>query len=906
MVRLFSIARLVSKALLTSILVSLSAFAVAQVMGGYGGYGGGMQGINPQMMGGGFGAGGLPGGFSGMGGGLGGATGVIGFGMGLGGDAGMAEQGDLDVPGGVAVVPAPGTGTQPKPKTQPLPPNEFQKFVLQTTGQAYPLFGSSFFENTLNNITDPNRLAVGDDYTLGVGDELLIRVWGSINLNTRVTVDRKGEIALPKLGTTKVAGLKASQIEPTVRTLLAQNYKDFKVSVVPGRLRRITVYVVGQARNPGSYTLNSESTLTSGLFASGGPNPTGSIRRVQLMRQGNVIAEFDLYSFLNRGDKSSDLRLLDGDVLVYPKAVGHLALVGKVNAPGVFEIKDPTETLGDFLNLAGGMPVVADPRRATLERLSPSAAVPRRLEEFALDAQGLKKPVSNGDVVSVLPIVPELANVVTLRGSVAQPARYAWKSGMRVSDIITGYSVLKSAESLRRQNELLFDGFEQERAARARIRVPADLGLERRAMLKESRDLAAAQTELATAANAGRPPEAALAVAPNSPAALAAGLGSLGGVGSVGQNSPSPASQGGRFSDGQGEGSGIGQGIAGPGGVNQAESLLNRIGKAIEEVNLDYAVIERIEPLGLRVSVLPFSIGNVLADPNSPDNLALQAGDIITVFSDRDLHLPQAKRRVFVRIEGEVNRPGVYQVMPGERLTNLLQKAGGTTSDSYLFGMGIYRESVKQNQRENLEKLVRRVEQESSGAVAAASQSVGASSDPGAFQARAVALQQARQDAIQRLRMIRPEGRVTLSLKPDPKLEVAQIPDLRLFQGDRIYVPARPDFVYVYGAVNTEAALIYQRNADVASYLKLAGVTSGADSDAVILLRADGSAVSNPPSFWGNEVLKTVVMPGDTIVMPEKVDRESKWSVFVRNSKDITQTLFQLGLGAAALKTLRQ
>jgi protein involved in polysaccharide export with SLBB domain len=445
-------------------------------------------------------------------------------------------------------------------KTLALPPNEFQKFVLQTTGQATPLFGSSFFENTLNQLTDPNRLAVGDDYTVGVGDELLIRIWGSINLNTRVTVDRRGEIALPKLGTTRVAGLKATQIEPTVRALLAQNYKDFKISVVPGRLRRITVYVVGQARNPGSYTLNSESTLTSGLFASGGPNPSGSIRRVQLMRHGNVIAEFDLYSFLSRGDKSSDIRLLDGDVLVYPKAIGHLALVGKVNSPGVFEIKDATETLSDFLNLAGGMPVVADPRRATLERLSPSASVPRRLEEFALDAQGLKKSVTNGDVFSVLPIVPDLANVVTLRGSVAQPARFAWKPGMRVSDIITGYSVLKSAESVRRQNELLFDGFEQERALRARIRVPSDLG---------------------------------------------------------------PESKG------------------APSGVNPSGSLLEQIGKPIEEVNLDYAVVERVEPQGLRVSVLPFSIGNLLTDPASPDNLTLQAGDVITVFSNNDLQIPK-------------------------------------------------------------------------------------------------------------------------------------------------------------------------------------------------------------------------------------------------------------------------
>jgi protein involved in polysaccharide export with SLBB domain len=877
-----------SKAYVALGLLAFSALAIAQGMGGYGSYGSGsVQGINPQLIGGGL-AGGL------------GGTSVIGFGLGLGlgGDAGLAEQADPESPAGSTVPLPPGTATQSKPKTLPLPPNEFQKFVLQTTGQAYPLFGASFFENTLNNITDPNRLAVGDDYTLGVGDELLIRVWGSINLNARVTVDRKGEVALPKLGTTKVAGLKASQIEPTVRTLLSQNYKDFKVSVVPGRLRRITVYVVGQARNPGSYTLNSESTLTSGLFASGGPNSAGSIRRVQLMRQGNVIAEFDLYRFLNRGDKSSDLRLLDGDVLVYPKALGHLALVGKVNAPGVFEIKDPTETLGDFLDLAGGLPVVADPRRATREHLNPNSAVPRRLEEFALDAQGLKKTVTNGDVVSVSPIVPELANVVTLRGSVAQPARFAWKSGMRVSDIITGYSVLKSAESLRRQNELLFDGFEQERAARARIRLPADLGLERKAFVKESKELAEAQKEIAANSNAGRVTDATPTNTLGQQSAVGAGLAGLGGLG---LNSPISTSQGGRFADGQGVGQGIGSG-----GVNQIERVLDRIGNAIEEVNLDYAVIERVESIGLRVSVLPFSIGNVLADPKSPDNLTLQAGDIITVFSDGDLPLPQGKRRIFVRIEGEVARPGVYQVLPGERLSDIFQKAGGTTSDSYLFGIGIYRASVKQAQRENLEKLVRRVEQESSAAVASALQSVGASSEPGVFQARAAALQQSRQDAIQRIKSIQPEGRVTLSLKPDTALAVTQIPDLRLFQSDRIFVPPRPDFVYVYGSVNTEAALIYQANANVAHYLKLAGVTSGADSDSVILLRADGSAMSNSASFWGDEILKTIVMPGDTIVMPEKVDKESRWSAVVRNSKDITQTLFQLGLGAAALKTLRQ
>jgi len=705
--------------------------------------------------------------------------------------------------GAPAVVTPVDGGPVKKPKSQSLLPNEFQRFVLKTTGQSFPLFGASFFENTLNNVTDPNRLAVGDDYVLGVGDELLVRVWGSVSLNARLTIDRKGEIALPKLGTTKISGLKSSQVEAVIRALIAQNYKDFKVSVVPGRLRRITVYVVGQARNPGSYTLNSESTLTTGMFASGGPNPSGSIRRVQLLRNGNVISEFDLYRFLTFGDKSFDLRLLDGDVLVYPRALGHLAVGGKVNSPGIFEIKDPTETIGDFLGLAGGIPPVADPRRATLEHLSPNAPVPRRLDEFVLDAAGLRRLVSNGDIISVLPILPELSNVVSLRGHVAQPSRFAWKTGMRVSDVITGYSVLKTFETLGRQDEVRTD-----------------------------------------------PP-------------------------------------------------GISK-------VTRSEGLIGRLGGDSDSANLDYAVIERLGSTGFRPELLPFSIANVLADSKSPDNLTLLPGDIITVFSDKDVQVPVAKRRAFVRIEGEVNRPGVYQVLAGERLLGILEKAGGITPDSYLYGLAVYREGVRQSQRENIDRLLRQFERESSNNLAETVQNVGAVSDAAMFQARTLVLQKARQDALQRLRAIRPDGRLTLSLKPDPELDIGQIPDIRLSHADRIVIPPRPEVVYVSGAVNAEAALVYRKNADAASYLRIAGVSGAADRDAIFILRADGSAVTNQSVSWFNDLTKTIVMPGDVIVVPEKLDRESSWSVFIRNSKDITQTLFQLGLGAAAIKTLRQ
>jgi len=743
-------------------------------------------------------------------------------------------------------------------KITPLPPNEFQKYVLEITGRAYPLFGADFFENS-RYAMQQQQSPVGDDYVLGAGDQLLIRVWGSTSGETQATVDRSGEIALPKLGTLKLAGVKASQAQATVKALFNKYYKDIDVSVSLGKLRKVTVFVVGQGRYPGSYQLNSQATLTSGLFASGGPNASGSIRRVQLKRNGAVVSELDLYAFLGKGDKSSDVRLQDGDVIFYPQAAGHMAFVGKVNSPAVFELKNDKETVADFLSLAGGLPVVADPRRASIDRISPGKDQPRRVEDLTIDDLGLKTVIQNGDVVSVGHVLPEMSNAITLRGHVAQSSRTTFKPGMRISDVISHKALLISPESVRKQNEVLFDSFEQERSARFRARVPFDLAMERLAE-QQDKSLEKTQDKSQDKSNIFGLTESVSATK----------------------------------SDKQEKSSFISE-----------ETVVDRIGGLIEEVNLDYAVIERINRSDLKVSVIPFNLGRVLANPNDSDNFNLQAGDVITVFSAKDIRVPLSRKQVFVRIEGEVNRPGVYQVASGEGLSQLIQKAGGLTSDAYLFGAGFYREEVKKSQQENLSKLIRRIESESSGALAQAAQSLGASSDQGIVQTKIAALKQTQLQSIERAKSLKPEGRISLGLSAEASDNLEKLPSIRLSQGDRLYVPSRQDFVYIFGSVNTESALIYKAGLTVVDYIQLAGTGSVADKDGVILLRADGSAVTNQ-SIWRNEVLSTKVMPGDTIVIPEKLDRETGWSMLVRNTKDFTQILYQLGLGAAAIKALRQ
>ena len=765
-------------------------------------------------------------------------------------------------------------------KPTPLQPNEFQKYVLQTNGQSLPLFGAEFFENLTNNNGQFSRSPVSDDYVLGAGDQLLIRVWGSTSAEATVTIDRQGAIAFPKLGTLKLAGVKWGQLDAVVKSYFNKFYKDIEVSVSVGKLRKITVFVVGQARNPGSYSLTGQSTLTSALFASGGPNASGSLRNLQVMRQGKSVAEFDLYNFLGKGDKSQDIKLQDGDVVFYPKAAGYMAVMGKVNTPSIYEVRGDNDTIEYFVTLAGGLPVSADPRRATLDRIQPDADQPRTVESVSLQGLGLQTKVKNGDVLTVSAALPEIAGAVTLRGSVAQPARLPWKPGMRVSDVINKKSLLLTPESVRKQNEVLFDNFEQERTARSRARVPADLAAER-VLLMGRNDLDSDKTLQNS-------------FIPNGP------LSTLGGRQNEQQapksNDPSKQSE---LTEREVAIAQLGKPV-----ISEV-SLADRIGQLSEQINLDYAVVERFSRETLQVNLLPFNLGKMLMSTKGQDDLALEAGDIITVFSSKEIQIPTSRQKAFVKIEGEVNKPGIYPVGPGDTLKSLIEKAGGTTPEAYLFATGLFREEVKKSQQRNMEKLLRKMEAESSAAVAQITQSGGASADPAALQAKVQSVQQAQRQSLERFRMLKPEGRISLSINPSLSVSVENFPSLRLENGDRVNIPPRPDFIQVFGSVNTESALVYKMGLSVKEYIALAGVGGSADMNGAILVRADGSAMTNQ-SYWGNDVLSAPVLPGDTIVMPEKFDRESGWSQTVRNAKDFTQVLYQLGLGAAAIKTLRQ
>ncbi len=198
---------------------------------------------------------------------------------------------------------------------------DFQQMVLSSLGKVLPIYGLSLFENVPTTFAPVDRVPVTADYVIGPGDELLIRAWGQIDLDVHTRVDRNGNIFLPKVGNLNVAGLKYAQIEEFLKSHIGRIYQNFDLNVTMGELRSIDVFVVGQARRPGRYTVSSLSTLANAVFASGGPSPTGSMRHIQLKRGSTVVTDFDLYDLLLNGDKTKDVLLLPEDV-IYVAPIG--------------------------------------------------------------------------------------------------------------------------------------------------------------------------------------------------------------------------------------------------------------------------------------------------------------------------------------------------------------------------------------------------------------------------------------------------------------------------------------------------------------------------------------------------------------------------------------------------------
>jgi len=701
------------------------------------------------------------------------------------------------------------------------------------------VYGRQLFDEVPTTFAPVERVPVPADYAIGPGDELLIRAWGKIDLDSRATVDRNGQIYLPKVGTLSVAGLRYEQAEGYLHSAIGALFKDFELNVALGQLRSIQIFVLGSARQPGAYTVSSLSTLVNALFASGGPSATGTMRHIQLRRGDRVLTEFDIYDLAQKGDKSQDVQLLPGDVIYIPPIGPQVAISGNVNEPGIYELKGET-SVAAAIEGAGGLTSLAGAERVLLERIENHSS--RRVEEFALDGPGLKRLLGDGDLLRIYPLSPKFDNAVTLRGNVAQPGRYLWKEGMRVSDLIPSRDFLVTRYYWNRQNNV----------------VP------------RSPDRPFANSRIDQLGNT-----------------------------LVDRNGRSSTDQNGRSNSDQ-----SGDSLTDPLGNSRTDLLgnsrtgmIDTVGQNSAEVNWEYAVIERLDDRDLSTLLIPFRLASAIDNPASPDNQLLKAGDIVTIFSRADLELPMEKHASFVRLDGEINAPGVYRIDPGETLKDIVRRAGGLTPHSYLYASRFTRASTRRAQEEQLRQSAEQMQRELISKYANATQQTG---QTGADQQAQLARQQA---ALARLSSIKPTGRVVLEMKPEAA-SVGDIPDFTLEDGDAFYIPPRFSTVQVAGAVYNANAFRHEPGKRLVAYLDDAGgATREADQKRIFVIHADGTVVSrqarNNHSHGSFENIR--LLPGDAIVVPEKFNASNR----LNDIMQATGFMSQIALTAAALSVIK-
>ena len=760
--------------------------------------------------------------------------------------------------------------------------SDFERFAEDGTGQRLPVYGRRLFDEVPTTFAPVERVPVPADYVLGPGDELLIRAWGKIDLDSRVTVDRNGQVYLPRVGTLNVAGLRYEQLEGYLHASISALFKDFELNVALGQLRSIQIFVLGSARQPGAYTVGSLSTLVDALFASGGPSATGSMRHIQLRRGNRLVAEFDMYDVVQKGDKSHDVPLLPGDVIYIPPIAAQIAISGNVNEPGVYELKGAT-TVAAALEGAGGLTSLAGAERVLLERIDNRSA--RRVEEFALDASGLARLLQDGDLLRIFPLSPKFENAVTLRGNVAEPGRYVWKEGMRVSDLIPSRDFLITRDFWNRQNQPTprntdhpFGTQRAGQSGRQRADEPGNRRMDQYG--NQPRDEPANQrTDQSGNQRTGQfdnqPTDKFEDQSTDQPDA---------------QRTDELEDQPTDRLDNQRNDMSATRDPSG----NSRPTMIATVGRNNAEINWEYAVIERLDDHDLSTRLIPFRLVNAIDNRASPDNQLLRAGDVVTIFSRADLDLPVEKHASFVRVGGEVNAPGVYRVNPGETLRDVVQAAGGLTPHSYLYASIFTRVSTRHAQEEELRQATEQMQRELFARYANAAPTAG---QTGADQQAQLTFQQT---ALTRLASIKPTGRVVLELQPDAAT-AADIPDFPLEDGDTFYVPPRLSTVQVAGSVYNANAFRHQPEKRLIAYLNDAGgATREADEKRIFVIHADGTVVSRQSrNSHGFEKLK--LLPGDAIVVPEKLKLSSKMADLLQT----TQFMSQAALTAAALSVVK-
>jgi polysaccharide biosynthesis/export protein len=819
-------------------------------------------------------------------------------------------------------------------------PSLYDMYLQASPRPANPKrFGMDVFENSMQDPgLIPMDLPAGPDYVVGPGDGLAIDLWGGVSRKLYRTVDREGRVSIPEVGPLLVSGKSLAEVQQNLQQMVRTQFRDESAEVSLARLRTIRVYEVGDVVSPGAYDISSLSSPLNALFVAGGPSPRGSLRIIKHYRNNQLVETVDMYDLLLHGVRAGMERLDNGDTILVPPIGPQVTVEGMVRRPAIYELKDEKD-LASVLELAGGLLPTAAIRQIEVQRLvahdkqtmlslnipdvGDSTEVTKKLQSFQ---------IQDGDSIRIFPITYGNEDAIYLQGHVVRPGRYSYHVDMRVTDVIGSYSDLlpepasQYAEIIRLNKPDFHPSVENFDLADAlanpsqaprlqpmdTVRIFSRFDFENPPSVAVLGDVRApgmyqtsGQIHVADAVHlaGGLSPDAQkedvqiFRYLPDGKSKIfSVNLGEAL-TGDPTENiilqprdrllihkSPDAVQPGTVNLEGE---------VAKPGRypltTNMTVADLIRVGGGLTpSANTqtgDVTHYEWVNQSRLNGKTETISVEAALAG-NSKANLPLHNGDVLTIGQLPGWNDLGAS----IVVKGEVKHPGTYGIRPGEKLSSVLQRAGAFQPDAYPYGAVLERSQVRELESQQRDEMILRVKEAQSNL------ELTPNGTPQQQQAREMTLQQY-QTTLDQLTSNPPVGRVSIRISSNIDHWRNTTADVEVRAGDILAIPKKPSYVMVSGQVFNPTAVSYRPGKNAKWYLSQSGgPTQLANRKAIFVIRADGSVIGAKQSFLIGDSFSAVLLPGDTVVVPEKaIGGGPNWNVLFTSAQvasSIVSTVF--------------
>lgn len=718
-------------------------------------------------------------------------------------------------------------------------------------------FGMSIFRNRVSTFSPIDNLPVPDDYKLGAGDQLIIKLLGTENIQLSPTISRDGSIFINQIGDIVLSGLLFDDAVNLIKERIESALIGVQVFVTMGRIKTINVFISGEVAKPGMYALSALTSVTQSLYQAGGITGIGALRNIQVLRNGEIINEFDAYDLLIYGNSSNDIRLRSGDVLFVPTYEGVVTISGNVKRQSIFEIKR-SDTLADLLKWAGGYSSNANPEFGLSISYDGIGSLGNSKTLDFNDPTNLAIKLKPNDKFFIPAVGATIFNSLTITGAVTRPGLLGWFEGMRLSDVFSDIN-----EDLIPQMADLDFGFIErfdpntmmwEIISFKPLDVLVNPSTKNNLTLNEN-DIVnilfndqRRMLQISSSVNKLR--------AQSSNEQLSQVVTISGAVKFPGQY---PIYKDSTLAD-----------IFTAAGGFKDDALLGSI--EISRTNLvdDGLVVPSI----IEISALD--------NFNESISFELQSRDRINVRTVSELNLTDS-----ISLGGEVKYPGVYPLNKGDTLSSIIARAGGLLDSAFPQGAFLQRQTTMAAQRRANTKLAKTVRSSYASSLLTSEE---VSNSFAEINAVAEILENSPND-----------GRVVIDL--ESALNGERDSNILLDKGDNLFIPRIINTVSVIGEVNSSSANIYNPSLGVDDYIALAGGFSPrANQDDIYIIQANGGVTPLTKSFFGFGLSKYKLQQGDTIVVPIEADYQDRLGLWTQ----VTQLLYQSLVSLAALDRITE